>query len=171
VATLKVLVTLTGLLFSLALAHGLQMEASGQRIVTTDEGQFLEVSIDPPDVQEQVYLTAVATASGAAQLEQQSDGAYLAVSRIPIVQEHNGNSFGVDTPYRIRLLEAPRDSSAFLTLLFTGGTILRLDAPVEGAQGRPLWHWLTLFFVALTIVALFARVALQGTKPRARKVG
>lgn len=166
----RILIALLGLLFGLALAHGLQMEASRQRIVTTDEGQFLELHIDPPEMQEQVYLTAVGTASGAAQLEQQQGGVYEPVSRIPIVQSHNENTFGVDTPYRIRLLEAHRGGEkAFLTLLFTGGTILRLDAPVEGTSGRPLWHWFAVSLVAVMVVALVTRAALQYRKPRARK--
>lgn len=151
-----VILILAVLAFNLALAHGPFIEIIGQRIVTTDEGRFLEVEIHAPEGEEQVSLTAGVTAAGTGVLEERQGDRYEQVFRVPILQDHDGTHLGADTPYRIRLPEgrgAAQDPT--VTLMFGGGTILHIDVPEEvAATGRPIWRWFAVAFGVTAVLVL-----------------
>lgn len=141
-------------LFIHALAHGPEVELSELRIIPTDQGYFLEMRVDPPDVADSFALTAVATGSGAAQLERRSNEGYRVVESVPIAKSHSENRLGASTPFRIRLPEVDRNDEAVpLTLLFTDGVLLQRQAAVEGgAPSRFPWLWVVLLLGLLAFI-------------------
>lgn len=149
------LITIMATLLTYSLAHGPEVEISELQLVTTAEGHFLAARVDPPGGASSFALTAVATSSGAAQLERRRNEAYGVVKRIPIEQDHSEIRFGAFTPYRIRLLEVDRKGEAVpLTLLFTGGVLLQRQVAVEGSVlSRLPWSWAVLPLGVLVLVA------------------
>jgi hypothetical protein len=138
-----------------ASAHGPEVELSELRVIPTDQGYFLEVRVDPPDVADPLALTAVATGSEAAQLERRSNEGYRVVESASIARGHSENRLGVFTLYRIRLPEVDRNDEAVpLTLLFTDGVLLQRQAAVEGgAPSRFPWLWVVLLLGLLAFIA------------------
>lgn len=135
------------------LAHGPEVATSELRILKTEEGDFLEVALDPPDTEAPFMLTAVATVSGAARLEQRDEEGYLTVARIPIAV--GDTSFGPATRYRVRLPGTYRPGEKVpLTLLFSGGALVSSEATVEGGLGRS-WFWPAVLLAAF-LAALLA---------------
>lgn len=142
-------------LFIHALAHGPEVELSGLRIIPTDQGYCRKMRVDPPDVADSFALTAVATGSGAAQLERRSNEGYRVVESVPIAQSHSENRLGASTPFRIRLPKVDRNDEAVqLTLLFTDGVMLQRQYAVEGgAPSRFPWPWVVLPLGLLAFIA------------------
>ena len=124
--TLTLLLTLA----SQAAAHGPVVEVSSLKVVHGDEGFFLEAQLDPPEGG--AILIAASTPFGSARLESRNGGGYQSSERIPIT--HEQGTLGTATPYRVRLPEIPSgDRTVPVTLLFTGGTILQVEAPLPKA--------------------------------------
>jgi hypothetical protein len=142
-------------LFIHALAHGPEVELSELQIIPTGQGYPLEMRVDPPDVADPFALKAVATGSGAAQLERRSKEGYRVVESVPIARRHSENRLGASTPFRIRLPKVDRNDEAVpLTLLFTDGVLLQRQAAVEGgAPPRFPWPWVLLLPGLLALIA------------------
>jgi hypothetical protein len=139
------------LLFALAsqaVAHGPEIGLEDLRVVSSDEGRFLEMRVDPPEGG--AVLTAVSTPSGSAILESRKGGDYLVTDRIPL--DYGQGALGAATAYRIRLPEIrSRERTTPVTLLFGGGNIIHAQA---GVVSRPtgLERWLPAGVAALAVI-------------------
>ncbi|MEX2541402.1 MAG: hypothetical protein WD314_06320 [Trueperaceae bacterium] len=123
-----------------ALAHGPRIEVSKLWVVTTEEGKFLEMSLDPPEEgAEQFALIAVSTPFGPAELEQRTVDSYQPVERIPAV---HGAELSAETPFRVRLA-TPLAVNGLLpvTLLFNGGVLLREEIMTEPTTSSSVGPW------------------------------
>jgi hypothetical protein len=143
-------------LLSTALAHGPQVAASELQILSTPEGNFLRMQIDPPEANDQLRLIAVATPAGSALLEQQDGNGYRVVESIPL--SHQSGPLEADSPHRVRLpAPLPRGDSVPVSILFSGGTLLQEEAVVTRAQEagrRVLMRSLVAIILATTTFAM-----------------
>lgn len=109
------------------MAHGPEHRITALQIVTKSDGRFLVMRVDP--LQDGSTLLAVSTPFGSATLERRKDSDYEETERIPLT--HDQRDLGATTSYRIRLHELPkREQVVPVTLLFSGGTMVRAQAEV-----------------------------------------
>lgn len=148
-----------------AIAHGPSIELSGLKATGTAEGIFLEAQLDPPDGG--ATLIAVSTPFGSAIFESRDSRGYLATERIPIT--HEQRTLGVATAYRVRLPEiASREGTMPVTLLFSGGSIIRSEA--ELAVGSTSYRsWAGAGAAGALLLALLAVKLGKGNKNALRR--
>jgi hypothetical protein len=156
------LALILALFSSVALAHGPQVDVSGLEVVVTPEGSFLHMLVDPPDANDQLRLLAIAAPSGTAQFERWAGKDYQQVESIAV--SHESGRLDAGTPYRIRLAAPPVAGDPVpLTILFSGGTVLREEAPITRSQvaSRSLLIGTLVGTVVAVLVAAAITVALS----------
>lgn len=160
-----ILVLLLALAFQ-AVAHGPVVDVSGLKLIRGDGGIFLAAQLDPPEGG--AILIAASTPFGSARLERRNGSGYQPTEKIAI--SHQQAVLGPTTLNRVRLPEIPRGARTVpVTLLFTGGSMLQLEAQLPKAYvDNRVWTG-AAFVVILLVLGLWLAVGRRSALKRSKE--